>query len=163
MKKLLTSVILLSNVCFLHAQMRAHNEKPDYADVKAMVEKYGQSIINADSILAYSLFDHIAKVSFIHSRGDEHGWEDISRNIYKFLGDTYSTRKLTIDYENYWILECAARVELHYTFDGTLKKDNSNVQIKYRETQLWRREGDEWKLAEVHDSNMPDNSVQQPF
>lgn len=163
MKKLLLSVILLSIVYFLHAQMKTRNVRPDYADVKDMVEKYGTSIINADSILAYSLFDHIAKVSFIHARGDEHGWGEISRNIYKFLGDTYSTRKLTVDYEDYWILECAARVELHYTFDGTLKKDNSNVQVKYRETQLWRRESDEWKLAEVHDSNMPVNGVQQPF
>jgi hypothetical protein len=157
-KKILSSVILLFTVCFLHGQvLQKPNVRPDYADVKEMVEKYGASIVNADSILAYSLFDHTAKVSFIHARGDEHGWDNISRNIYKFLGDTYTIRKLTIDYENFWILECAARVELHYTFNAVLKKDNSNVQIKYRETQLWRKTNDEWKLAEVHDSNMPVN------
>jgi hypothetical protein len=63
----------------------------------------------------------LGKVSFIHARGDEHGWEEIDHNIYKFIGDTFSKRK-KVDYENLWILECAARVEIYYTFEATEKE-----------------------------------------
>ncbi len=51
----------------------------------------------------------------------------------------------------------AAWVEIYCTFDATLKKDNSNIQVKYRETQLLEKINDEWRLATVHDSDMPNN------
>ena len=54
-------------------------------------------------------------------------------------------------------------IELHNTFDATLKKDNKNIRAKYRETHLWRREDDKWRLAEVHDSNLPVDGTQQSF
>jgi hypothetical protein len=157
MKKLLSLTILLCAINSSHAQVvQNHNVSPDDIKIRELVNQYTESINNADSILGYTLFAHIGKVSFIHSRGDEHSWEEIKHNIYKFLGDTYSKRKLKIDSESVWLLECAAWVEIYYTFDATLKKDNSNIQVKYRETQLWIK-NDEWRLAVVHDSDMPNN------
>ncbi len=79
-----------------HAQVvQNNNVSPDDIKIRELVNQYTESINNADSILGYTLFaHHRGTVSFIHARGDEHNWEEINHNIYKFLGDTYSKRKL---------------------------------------------------------------------
>ena len=156
MKKFLLLAFLLCDVTSPFSQVvRNNNVSPDDVKIRELVNQYTESINNADTILGYTLFAHIGNVSFIHARGDEHNWEDINHNIYKFLGDTYSKRKLKIDYEYVWLQECASWVEIYYTFDATINKDNSNIQVKYRETQLWTKINDEWRLSLVHDSDMP--------
>jgi hypothetical protein len=108
MSKLLLSATLLCIIVSSQAQVvRNNNVSQDLVKIRELVDQYTESINNADSILGYLLFAHIGNISFIHSRGDEHNWGEINHNIYKFLGDTYSKRKLKIDYENVWLLECA--------------------------------------------------------
>ena len=153
---MLLLAFILCAVTSPYAQVvRNNNVSPDDVKIRELVDQYAESINNADSILGYTLFAHTGNVSFVHSKGDEHNWEDINHHIYKFLGDTYSKRKLKIDYEYVWLLECASWVELYCTFDATSKKDNSNVQVKYRETQFWRKINDEWRLSAIHRSDMP--------
>jgi hypothetical protein len=150
---LLLAVILWANT-FAHAQVvRQLNSTPDDAEIRALVDKYIESINNADSILGYSLFAHVGRVSFIHGGGEEQSWEEICKNVYKLLGERYSMRKLNVDYEDVWLLECAAMVEIHYTLEVTVKKDDSSVIFRIWETQMWRKMNNEWRLAVVHNSH----------
>ncbi len=130
--------------------------RPDSADIKELVDKYVQSINDADSGLAYGFFAHVGAESFVHPGGFEQGWRQINTNIYGVLGNQYSRRKWNIVYERIWLFECAASVEIEWMMDATLKKDNSTLQLKGKETQMWARLKGEWKLVQVHDSGIPD-------
>ena len=136
--------------------MHQLNVRPDSADIKELVDQYAQSINNADSTLAYQLFAHTGSESFVHLAGFERGWPQINTNVYSFLGDHYSKRKWNITHERIWLFECAASVEIEWTMDVTLKKDNSALRFKGNETQLWAKLKGEWKLAQVHDSGLTD-------
>jgi hypothetical protein len=152
-KLLLSAILLWVNVSTQAQVVRRLNSTPDDAEIRALVDKYIESINNADSVLGYSFFAHIGRISFIHGGGEEQSWEEISKNVYKLLGERYSRRKLNVDYEDVWLLECAAMVEIHYTLEVTEKRDNSSVIFKIWETQMWRKINDEWRLAVVHNSH----------
>lgn len=82
MGKLLLSVLLLWVSALTQAQVvRNNNVSPDDVKVRELVNKYTVSINNADSISGYNLFAHSGRVSFIHARGYEQNWQEISRNI----------------------------------------------------------------------------------
>jgi hypothetical protein len=149
---LLTCWILTSRA----QEMHRLNVRPDSADIKELVDKYAESINDADSGLAYRLFGQVGAESFVHPGGFERGWRQIDTNIYRVLGSLYSRRKWNIIYERIWLFECAASVEIEWIMDVTLKKDNSTLQLKGKETQLWARLKGEWKLTQVHDSGFPD-------
>lgn len=136
--------------------MHQLNVRPDTADIQELVVKYAESINNADSGLAYTLFAQTGLESFVHPGGFEQGWKEISKNIYRVLGNRYAKRKWTIVYERIWLFECAISVEMEWVLDTTLKKDNTAQRTKGKETQLWAKLKGEWKLVQVHDSDIPD-------
>lgn len=131
------------------------NVTNDSTEIKSLIEKYAESISNADTVLASALFAHSNEVSFIHPRGHEQGWAEINNHIYKFFGDFFSERKLSISNEHITVYGDAAWVEFYWVFDGTIKKDNSSLQTKGIETQVWRKTKNEWHLVHVHYSDMP--------
>mgnify|MGYP000350742025 CR=1 FL=1 len=111
----------------------------DSSEIKTLLEKYAESINNADTVLASKLFAHSDEASFIHPRGHEHGWTEINNHIYKFFGDFFSKRKLNISNEHINVYGDIAWTEFYWVFDAVLKKDNSSLQTKGRETQIWRK------------------------
>jgi len=135
----------------------------DTSEISKLIVKYGESIDNADSVLAYKLFSHSTEVSFIHPRGYEHGWKEINRDIYNFFSTTFSKRKLNIFNEHINIYENVAWAEFYWVFDAVFKKDGSPLQTKGRETQIWRKINNEWHLVHVHYSNMPVTAERQGF
>ena len=141
-------------------EMHRLNVRPDSADIKELVDKYVQSINNADSGLAYRLFGQTGAEYFVHPGGFERGWQQINTNIYGILGSLYTRREWRILHERIWLFECAASVVIEWTMDVTVKKDNSALQLKGKETQLWAKLKGEWKLAQVHDSGIPDTTFQ---
>jgi hypothetical protein len=152
-------VLFFTLTCYVsnsRAQViRQLNIRPDSADIKELVDKYIESINNADSGLAYGLFAHVGRECFVHPEGFEQGWGEINTNIYSVLGNLYSRRKWNIVHEQIWLFECAASVEIEWILDATLKKDNNTFQLKGKETQLWAKLKGEWKLTQVHDSGIP--------
>ncbi len=120
-----------------------------------LVTQYAHTIDQADTALGSDVWSHTAEVSFISPRGNEYGWNGV-KNIYKFFGENFSARKLSFfqlkfaDYGN------VAWLEFYWIFDAILKMNNSPVQSKGRETQIWRKVNDEWRLVHVHYSGMPD-------
>ncbi len=133
----------------------------DTSEIKTLIEKYAESIDNADTVLACTLFAYSEEVSFIHPRGHEHGWAEIKNHIYKFFDDFFSKRKLNIYNLHVHVYGDIAWAEFYWVFDATFKKDNSPLQTKGRETQIWRKIKNEWRLVHVHYSNMPITAARQ--
>jgi ketosteroid isomerase-like protein len=119
-----------------------------------LVSQYTRSIDKADTILGSAVWSHTTEVSFINPRGNEYGWNGV-KNIYKFFGDNFSTRKLSFSHLKFSDYGNVAWLEFYWIFDATLKSDNSPVQTKGRETQIWRKVNSEWRLVHVHYSGMP--------
>ncbi|HTQ66521.1 MAG TPA: nuclear transport factor 2 family protein [Puia sp.] len=123
--------------------------------IKQLIEKYAESINNADTVLGSKLFSHSPEVSFIQPRGHQHGWNEIRHQIYDFFGETFSKRKLNIVSEHITVYGDVAWAEFYWVFDATFKKGNFPLQTKGRETQIWRKSENEWHLVHVHYSAMP--------
>lgn len=172
MNKLFFSLVLLTSFALTSCDQKSkvdntldtsNNSKADSSGIIELIKKYGEAIDKADTLLASKLFAHTNEVSFIHPRGHEKGWSEVNSNIYKFFGDTFSKRKLNIFSENVTVYNNVAWVEFYWTFDATFKKDNSPLQTKGRETQIWRKIDNEWHLVHVHYSNMPVTGEGQGF
>jgi hypothetical protein len=127
-----------------------------------LVAQYTLSIDQADTVLGSDVWSHTDEVSFINPRGNEYGWNGV-KNIYNMFKENFTTRKLSFydlkfaDYGN------VAWLEFYWVFDATLKINNSRVQTKGRETQIWRKVNLEWRLVHVHYSGMPVTGQGQGF
>ncbi|MCX6238830.1 MAG: nuclear transport factor 2 family protein [Bacteroidia bacterium] len=158
MKKLLFALVLLTTFILGSCNQKSKvdtTNKSDITAIKALIKKYAESIDNADSVLGSKLFAHTNEVSFIHPGGHEKGWQEVSNHIYKLFGDTFSKRKLNFFNENITVYNGVAWAEFYWVFDGTFKKDNSPFQSRGRETQIWKKNDNEWHLVHVHYSDMP--------
>jgi len=129
--------------------------KADSIAIREVLSSYTQSIDNADSVLGSKLFSHSPEVSFIHPRGHEKGWPQIEESIYKFFGDTFSSRDLKASAIKITVYGDTAWLEFYWVFDATFKQDNSPLQTKGRETQILRKSDGVWKIVHVHYSGMP--------
>jgi hypothetical protein len=148
---------------FLSTQLTAWSQQPDSVQLHDMVQKYCRSINDADSILASSLWEHGNNVSFINPRGHEVGLDNIKKNIYHFFWTYFSKRDLRSIKERYSIYDDIAIVEFYWIFDAVLKANNAPIQTKGRETQIWRKSHNEWKLVHIHYSGMPVTGQEQGF
>jgi ketosteroid isomerase-like protein len=137
--------------------------KTDSTEVSNILKAYTESINNADSVLGSKLFSHANEVSFIHPRGHEKGWIQIERSIYKFFGDTFSTRDLKASDIKISVYDNTAWLEFYWTFDATFKVDNAPIQTMGRETQILRKTDGQWKIVHVHYSGMPVTGERQGF
>lgn len=137
-------------------------QKSDSILFKMLIEKYAKSIDDADTVIARSIWAHTSDVSFIHPRGHEHGWEGV-KNIYKMFDTTFSARKLNCFNEKVSVYNEIARVEFYWVFDATFKKGTVPIKTKGRETQVWRKINNEWRIVHVHYSAMPVTSAGQGF
>jgi hypothetical protein len=127
-----------------------------------LVARYTQSIDQADTVLASEVWSHTDEVSFINPRGNEYGWNGV-KNIYTMFHNNFSTRKLSFLDLKYADYGDVAWLEFYWVFDATLKMNNNPVQTKGRETQIWRKVNDEWRLVHVHYSGMPITGQGQGF
>ncbi len=136
--------------------------KSDSALFNSLVTSYVQSIDRADTILASKLWAHTDEISFINPGGNEYGWKGV-KNIYKIFNDNFSTRKLSFNNVKFAVYNDVGWLEFFWVFDGTMKVNNNPVQTKGRETQIWRKINNEWRLVHVHYSGMPVTGQGQGF
>jgi ketosteroid isomerase-like protein len=132
----------------------AKNPLPDSVFFKSLVEQYTTAVNLADTVLASKIWSPTAEISFISPSGNEYGWNGI-KNIYKMFNQNFSSRKLSVYNMKSSYYGDVSWVTFFWTFDGTLKSDNSAVETKGRETQIWRKINYEWRLVHVHFSGMP--------
>ena len=125
-------------------------------EIKNLIAKYAKSVGDADTELASQIWWNSAEASFIHPLGHEHGFEQIKQNVYtRLMGGTFSERKLSVHDVAVQVLGDAAVAEFDWTFTAKLRKDGSPVTTRGRETQVYRKMPDGWRLVHVHYSAMP--------
>jgi len=124
---------------------------------KSLVSQYTLSVSKADTALGAKLWSHVDEISFINPGGHEHGWEEI-KTIYNFFSNNFSERKLSFYNLKTSVHNDFAWLEFYWVFDAVTKSDNSNIQTKGRETQIWRKIDNDWRLIHVHYSDMPETS-----
>lgn len=94
--------------CCLTAPGWAATKADDESALRACIEQYRQSIINADDEnLAEAVWQATPDVSFIHPRGHEHGWDQVKADLYgktmdknfsSSFGLAVSGREVTVTY-----------------------------------------------------------------
>jgi len=130
------------------------NSLPDSVFFHSLVAVYAQAVDNADTVLASKLWSPTAEISFISPQGTEYGWKGI-KNIYRIFKDNFTARKLSFSDMKFAYYGDVSWLTFNWTFDASLKTNNSAVQTKGRETQIWRKINYEWRLVHVHYSEMP--------
>jgi hypothetical protein len=152
-----TSTLILNNPAYSQAEQKSQPVKNSLSDsvfFHSLVARYARAIDEADTVLASQVWSPTAEISCINPQGTENGWQEIN-NIYKILKDKFSSRKLSFSDIKFAYYGDVSWLTFNWTFDFTLKTNNSVVQTKGRETQIWRKINYEWRLVHVHYSEMP--------
>ncbi len=71
------------------------------------------------------------------------------------MGTTFSERHLTATDPLVHVYGDTAWTEFHWDFVATVRKDGSAFHSQGRETDIFRREGGQWRIVHVHYSSAP--------
>jgi hypothetical protein len=128
------------------------------ATIRAMVDRYMQSIDDADPKLGATVWSPTPDVSFINPLGHERGWDEIASEVYgKLMGQTFTKRTLKNAGDvNIRVYGNAAVVEFDWDFVAVLRSDGTVIHTSGRESQLYvNLPGTGWRLVHVHYSGPP--------
>jgi ketosteroid isomerase-like protein len=169
----LQRIVRFAAVCFFACnwcttgtakELSASAANPDEMAIRRLIDTYMKSVDAADPLLAATIWAQTPDVSFINPRGHEHGWEAIKVGVYeKLMGQTFSERKLMVKDISIHCYGDSAWAEFYWDFIAKLRKDTSPLTTHGRETQIYRKLGDTWRLVHVHYSGMPVTSERQGF
>jgi ketosteroid isomerase-like protein len=138
----------------------AQAKEGDIQELRELISRYALSIEKADASMAEDVWSHAPEVTFIHTRGEEHGLEQILSEIYRqLMGSTFSDRKLTPQEVQIHVYGDTAWSEFEWNFVAKLRKDGTPYHSRGRETQVYHRERGKWRIVHVHDSRVPDAAV----
>ena len=144
------------------SESNATESESSSEQIKSLIAKYAKSIDAADTNLAAQVWWDSPEASFIHPLGHERGFEQIKENVYqRLMGGMFSERRLSPRDVTVQMLGDAAVAEFYWDFAAKLRKDGSPVTTHGRETQVYRRTADGWRLVHVHYSGMPVTSERQ--
>lgn len=152
------SVALCLTICALSQQTQraGTTSAGDDTEIREMIAKYAKSVDGADTTLASQVWLDSPDVSFIHPLGHEHGLDQIKENVYRrLMGDTFSERRLTPRDISLHAYGDTAWAEFYWDFVAKFRKGGSPIITHGRETQVYRRTANGWRLVHVHYSGMP--------
>jgi ketosteroid isomerase-like protein len=136
----------------------------DTETILQLIGKYTKSIDDADTTLASQIWLDSPDVSFIHPLGHEHGFEQVKKDVYEqLMGGTFSERKLVARDIAIHVHGDSAWAEFYWDFNARFRKDGSPVTTHGRESQVYWKTKDGWRLVHVHYSGMPVSSQRQGF
>jgi ketosteroid isomerase-like protein len=146
------------------SQLAKTNNTIDESEIREMISAYARSVDEADTTLASQVWLDSPDVSFIHPLGHEHGFEQIKQNVYRHLmGDTFSERKLIPREISVHVYGNSAWAEFYWDFVAKFRKDGSSITTHGRETQVYQKMPDGWRLVHVHYSGMPATDERKGF
>lgn len=133
------------------------NERADKEQISELVDKYVQTINNDDLELVEDIWSHEDYASFIGPSGRYAGYESIRDDfVHGVFGVNFKERHLQkedlqihVNGENAW-------AEFTWRFDA-IRNDGSSHNTRGRETQVFEKDKDGWKLVHVHYSALPVN------
>jgi len=146
------------------SQMNQETTLTDRQRIDELLENYKMSINKADTTLAKSFWLTDSRVTFIHPRGHERGWEGIKSGIYEMFKDRFSKRDLKSYDETITIYGDMAILEFYWVFDATFSgEDPDDMQTKGRETQVLKKIDGRWRIVHIHYSGMPASGNREGF
>jgi len=131
----------------------APNLDRDKADVRAVFDRYLQSVNNADPKIADDVWQHGGDTSAVVPIGRFQGWDAIRDAVYvKFLQQLFRERKLQSSNVAIQVAGNTAWVVYDWTFAGTMANGQS-MTSKGWESQIYRRTDRGWVIAHLHYSS----------
>ena len=127
---------------------------PAFADAEAQLQlllrQYAEAVNNLDLELAKEIWSQEKDISFIHPRGHQRGWQEIKTAFYQETMGQFSKRQLTLRDISIRILgKDTAWSDFYWDFEAVFP-DGKELASTGRETQVWKKEADGWKIVHVH-------------
>ena len=145
-------------------QIISSGSEQDISAIKDVIALYAKSIDAANPDMAKDIWQTDERTTFIHPRGNEYGWEDIKADFYgKTMGESFSKRHLDVHDISVQVYGDSAVAVFYWDFPAVFRADGSPITTHGRETQVYERTADGWKIVHVHYSNMPVNGAKAGF
>jgi ketosteroid isomerase-like protein len=153
----LVGLLLCALLCIsATAQSESVGQDITKRQIIVLIDKYAKSVSQADTNLASEIWSTNEEVSFIHPKGQEHGWEQVRTNVYeRLMGATFTERKLAVRDVTVHVHGEMAWAEFCWDFSAKVKSDGALVNTRGRETQVYRKTERGWRIVHVHYSGIP--------
>jgi ketosteroid isomerase-like protein len=125
--------------------------------VEAIVDAYIKTINDGDLELVGKIWSHDERASFIGPQGRFSGYEEVRDKLVMSFKNGFAKRNLRKDELIIVIEGKSAWAEFTWTFDS-VGKDGTERTSRGRETQIFRKEKDGWKLMHIHYSGIRSNN-----
>ena len=136
----------------------------DIAAIKKVIDQYADSITNYDLKEAERIWQTDDRTTFIHPRGNEYGWKAIRDHFYgTTMHEHFSKRHLYVRDIIIQVYGDSAVAVFYWDFPAVFRTDGTEVTTHGRETQVYERTKDGWKIVHVHYSQMPITGEKQGF
>lgn len=136
----------------------------DIAAIKKVIDQYADSITNYDLKEAERIWQTDDRTAFIHPRGNEYGWKAIRDHFYgTTMHEHFSKRHLYVRDISIQVYGDSAVAVFYWDFPAVFRTDGTEVTTHGRETQVYERTKDGWKIVHVHYSQMPITGEKQGF
>ena len=136
----------------------------DIAAIKKVIDQYADSITNYDLKEAERIWQTDDRTTFIHPRGNEYGWKAIRDHFYgTTMHEHFSKRHLYVRDISIQVYGDSAVAVFYWDFPAVFRTDGAEVTTHGRETQVYERTKDGWKIVHVHYSQMPITGEKQGF
>jgi uncharacterized protein (TIGR02246 family) len=123
-------------------------------EIKALISRYFTSVDRADTTMAQQIFSPNA--TFIHPGGEDRSRAQIESDVYRnLMGGTFSKRTLTAKDISVHVYGDTAWAEFNWDFVATVRKDGSAFHSQGQETDIFHREGGQWRIVHIHYSGAP--------
>ena len=156
MKKILfvtlVALFAVSSVAFARGGSESERKA-----VEAIVDAYIKTINDGDLELVSKIWSHDERASFIGPQGRFSGYEEVRDKLVMSFKNGFAKRNLRKDELIIVIEGKSAWAEFTWTFDS-VGKDGTERRSRGRETQIFRKEKDGWKLMHIHYSGIRNNN-----
>ena len=156
MKKILF-VTLIALFAVSSATFARGGSESERKAVEAIVDAYIMTINDGDLELVGKIWSHDELASFIGPQGRFSGYEEVRDKLVMSFKNGFAKRNLRKDELIIVIEGKSAWAEFTWTFDS-VGKDGSERTSRGRETQIFRKEKDGWKLMHIHYSGIRSNN-----
>lgn len=156
MKKILF-VTLVALFAVSSATFARGGSESERKAVEAIVDAYIKTINDGDLELVDKIWSHDELASFIGPQGRFSGYEEVRDKLVMSFKNGFAKRNLRKDELIIVIEGKSAWAEFTWTFDS-VGKDGTERTSRGRETQIFRKEKDGWKLMHIHYSGIRSNN-----
>ena len=125
--------------------------------VETIVDAYIKTINDGDLELVGKIWSHDERASFIGPQGRFSGYEEVRDKLVMSFKNGFAKRNLRKDELIIVIEGKSAWAEFTWIFDS-VGKDGTERTSRGRETQIFRKEKDGWKLMHIHYSGIRSNN-----